>query len=111
MPSAFGKEFDRVARWAKRSFGPFRLVTAPRLQLGGESCSGACHFANGKWLIEIDRSQSTSEAIDTLLHELGHMVAGEKNMTERRGHGSDWGRAHARVYRAFLAAHENGEFA
>lgn len=60
---------------------------------------GDCQIKNDHYLIRIDPSLQEHEALDTLLHEWAHALSLTKSGDE---HGSEWGIAYSKVYRAFL---------
>ena len=58
---------------------------------------GDCQRLAAGYRIRIDRELGEAHQIDVLLHEYGHTLAYEPE------HGAAWGKAYARVYRAYLA--------
>jgi len=91
------KQFPVVARMfhgllSEHRFRIRRLPLRPDLH-------GDCCFHRNLFHIRINRSLDEEMAIDTLLHELAHMIAWERDSDE---HGLEWGKAYSRIYRLFL---------
>lgn len=61
---------------------------------------GDCQLKNEKFIIRINRNLNENQAIDTLLHEIGHCLAWDEDNDEF--HGPNWGAAYSVVYREFL---------
>lgn len=60
---------------------------------------GDCELRDNKFRIRVQRSLPEHEAIETLLHEWGHVLAWDKG---KDPHGDEWGKAYSKVYRLFL---------
>ncbi len=58
----------------------------------------------GSFLVRIEKSLSETAAIETLLHEVAHCLAWDKDYDE--DHGPSWGKAYSVVYRKFLEWNE-----
>lgn len=57
-------------------------------------------FDNKIHVIKIDRIQCLGAAVDSLIHEWGHLL--QKNKTNMNVHSNSWGVCYARVYRVYL---------
>jgi hypothetical protein len=69
-----------------------------------KTIDGDCDFSNNKFTIRIERTLSELYAIEVLLHEMGHVLAWERDEDE---HGPCWGKSYSLVYRNFLEWNEN----
>lgn len=58
---------------------------------------GDCSQIGNKYLIRISNKLSCQMAMECLLHEYSHVIAGIENQ-----HNATWGKSYARVYRVFL---------
>lgn len=68
---------------------------------------GECIFKKNKFFISIDKNIPENHAIETLLHEVSHVLAWGK---DKDFHGVNWGRAYSYVYRTFLSIYEDEKF-
>jgi hypothetical protein len=115
MPSYFGKDFDRVLRWLKKRVPPFRLITTDRLaDEDYETLLGEVYQSQktNEWIIRITRNLDHILAVETLLHEVSHLVIFDRNGYEydhRKHHSREWGVVYSDLYRAFDEANEKGE--
>jgi len=93
-------EYDRYYRISKylRSHCLFdHPIRVRRVKMPDDYC-GDCELIKGKYLIRINKMLSEEAAIDTLLHEMGHAKAWEK---EDEFHGTIWGKEYSKIYRAY----------
>lgn len=87
-------------RWARRYIPipvSFRSVDDLGVNVGLTSYS----HQTGRYVVSILRSLSETEAMDALLHELGHVMDVHRNGwkdTHLEQHGDTWGKEHSRIY-------------
>ncbi len=86
-----------VLNWLRREF-PLSKVRVRQLDVQHQ---GECDFLANRFEISIQKKQCFNLRLDTLLHEWAHALTWHGN--DKDDHGSEWGLAYARLYRAFLA--------
>ena len=111
----FGKRFNRAVRWLRKNHAPkcglpVYIRTKKKLVIRHEACWGSQEFFPGKkWVITLDRSQSESHAIETLIHEFSHVLQDEVEPSSDspiEHHSDQWGIFYARLYRGFYDGYE-----
>lgn len=116
MTSYFGPDFDRVARWLRRTLGlKFRVRTKADLRdENGDRYLGETEWGSASrgWIVTVNRSQDHDSAVHTLLHEAAHIEDFQANgyiEGHARQHRASWGRIYSRYYNQFFGALERGE--
>jgi len=101
--------FYRVAERLQQAL-PAKLPVIVRLGSPGPYCLGICRRKNSAFRICISSDISEAHAIDMLVHEYAHALAWPRkrdfhaawcmppSQRQRPFHGSDWGKAYAKVY-------------
>ena len=98
-------KWKRTLRWIRRAFPTKKRTVVRSLsdKAMGKDC-GELVEERGVWVIRVNKQQSMSLRIDTLLHEYAHALSLGvlKGEEYEEPHSPEWGVAYARVYRAFL---------
>jgi Zn-dependent peptidase ImmA (M78 family) len=63
----------------------------------------AREWTDDHWLVRIDRDAPKPMQVWTIVHEFGHVLAGDAGSCNETSHGSLWGVAQAEVYREVIA--------
>jgi hypothetical protein len=110
--SKVGQEFDEACRWVRATFPVsrgYRIDTVSKLKdVDGSGLDGEMRYVVGStapYRILIRRGMKVETSIETLLHEVAHVLDVEKRpgATDRADpHSGKWGEEYARVYRAYL---------
>jgi len=90
-------KWRKVTNWLKREY-PLKRVRVHQLNIPNQ---GECDYINHCFEIRIQKKQCFNLRLDALLHEWAHALTWKGN--DRDEHGSEWGLAYARLYRAYLA--------
>lgn len=64
-----------------------------------QDCFADCNKKGGKFVIRINNTLHEDVAILFLVHELGHVLAWNKDGSD---HGPNWGKCYAAIYRRYL---------
>jgi hypothetical protein len=75
--------------------GQFPNLKIIRCRMDADLCGTAQSFLDGSWVIRINQHQSWQMALETLIHEMGHVLG------ETENHGRMWGIKYAFVYRMY----------
>lgn len=102
--------YSKIRSLLKKSFPEYK-VSVRRVKLS-EKLMGDCLLTNGRkkvkeFLIRINNELDEELAIETLLHEYGHVLAWHAPGDD---HGEAWGRAYSKVYRAYLKGYIESDF-
>ncbi len=89
-------KWRKVLNWLRREF-PLRKVRVRRMDIQHQ---GECDLLNSRFEIIIQKKQCFNLRLDALLHEWAHALTWHGNDSD--DHGSEWGLAYARLYRAYL---------
>lgn len=82
----------------RRHFPEYQF-TARRVRVP-QDCYGDClKLEDGTFRIRISKDLTEAIAIETLIHEMAHILAWEKPGDP---HGSAWGQAYSKCYRIYL---------
>jgi hypothetical protein len=88
--------FSSLVRFLRTNLPADRPVKVRRTRVPRD-VQGDCLRQANCFRIRIDKDLGEPHQIDVLLHEYGHTLVYEPQ------HGAAWGKAYARVYRAYLA--------
>lgn len=61
---------------------------------------GDCDYKNGVYYIRISNKLNESEAVNCLIHELGH-IGSMLKLDETNYHGRDFGIAYSKIYKLY----------
>lgn len=87
-----------VLMWLRREFPLPKKVQVRQVDI--KELQGSCELVGQCFKIQICKRQCYNLRLDTLLHEWAHAQTWNGNDTD--DHGSEWGLAYARLYRAYL---------
>ena len=114
MPTALGKKFDKILRWArKQSIKPFKI--RPMKKLAGSNQGEMVEHKLGDktwYVIHIPRNGNLNAAVDTLFHEIAHINDITKNgwgANHSAEHSDEWGKEYSRIYRDYYEAKDGGK--
>lgn len=98
------KNFYSLNRFLRKKLPFERRYYIRRIRMP-KDLDGDCGFNRAKstFLVRIEKSLSENAAIETLLHEVAHCLAWDK---DKEDHGPNWGKAYSIVYRKFLEWNE-----
>jgi hypothetical protein len=91
--------YRKVVNFLKRNCPPDRKVSVRRVNLP-EDLDGDCGLKGDHFLVRINRNLPEHEAIETLIHEMAHVLSWHRCSTDE--HCDEWGKSYSRLYRMFL---------
>ena len=100
--------FNDALVWA-RKYMPgitLRFRTEPQVILDGEQCDAVLEFCDGIHTIHFSRNVPHTQLLDTLIHELAHIIDNHRNGwadNHHDEHRESWGKEYARVYQDYWA--------
>lgn len=89
-------KYYKISRYLRTNLFECPVIIR-RVKMTDDYC-GDCSMEKGKFFIRINKKLSENAAIDTLLHEMGHIKSWEK---ETEFHGTIWGKEYSKIYRAY----------
>jgi hypothetical protein len=94
------KKYYRAIKVIRRELNLIYPIVVRRVKTPQDS-DGDCCLYKGKYYVRINRELAWQMALETLIHELAHVVA--SIFDEEKAHTNEWGKAYSRVYRLLLA--------
>lgn len=94
--------FRQLAKIFKSTFHNHE-VSIRRVKLP-DWVSGECDKKGKKFFVTINNKSPEAEQIQTLIHEVAHMIAWD----DPDDHGNKWGKAYSKVYKIYLDKFVNG---
>ena len=93
------RKYYAVLRYFKKTLNVPQKVSVRRTKMP-KDYDGDCILKDDIFYVRIDKNIPQWYAIDVLIHELAHVLAWGKDLTDV--HGACWGKAYSKVYRLFL---------
>ena len=90
--------YNALIRHLKQNLPLKHKVEVRRMYVSRKIC-GDCSFSKDRFLIRINKNLSEDLAIETAIHEFGHVLCWDNVGDD---HGLHWGKAYSIVYREFL---------
>lgn len=97
MKLTVDSKWRRSLSWLRREFPLSKRVRVRQMKMKDQ---GETEYLNHCFEITIQKKQCLNLRMDTLLHEWAHALTWFGNDADP--HGSEWGLAHARLYRTWL---------
>lgn len=91
-------DFRRFVYLLKKKYPQYR-VCVRRLPISQKLFGDCDKLSDGSFRIRISRELDEHLAIQTLIHEMAHILAWDKPGDD---HGAAWGRAYSQVYRVYV---------
>ena len=91
------KEWLQLLRWLKRTFPAKYLIT---IRSRPQEKHGYSDLRQKRFFININSVAQYELRVDAIIHEWAHCLT--PGIWEKEEHGKDWGRAYAKIYRAFV---------
>ena len=93
------QKWIKTIAWLHRNFLASSQIYVKSTKIKGH---GYTKPEIGYFQIMINRRQSLSLRLDSLLHEWAHCMTWLGDESDMEDHGAEWGIAYARLYRTFL---------
>jgi len=95
-----------TVKWAKKYFPglTIRFRTKPKIIYKGEECDALFDpRPDGTYILWLSRRVDANRLVDSILHELGHILDNHRNGPFEEGdhdgqHSDTWGIEHSRIY-------------
>jgi hypothetical protein len=91
--------YRKVVNFLKRACPPDCKINVRRVKLP-DHLDGDCGLKRDRFLVRINRTLPEHEAIETLIHEMAHVLSWDRCPLDE--HCDEWGKSYSRLYRSFL---------